>query len=194
MAGDDLTNVDIVNMLREAGAPACQPEQVGNLCGVIGHYVGARAYAARHASEPKGGRPPFERIAAAVGELRRAIPEELKTLEWEMGGRPDDLLPPYKREIARLRRLLEAASEEDRFLRFPDEDAHPFRCEPGAVQLIFALYESIFGQSGISRNGPAARFIEAAVRRIGWNPITRAAVEQILRRWRRERAATPTNS
>ena len=94
MARDDLTSIDIVNMLREAGAPACQPEQVGILRGVIGYYVSARANAARHATKPKGGRPPFERIAAAVAELRRSIPEEVKTLEGEMSGRPDNLLPP----------------------------------------------------------------------------------------------------
>jgi hypothetical protein len=191
----DLTIVDVTEMLREAGAPECRPGQVGNLCGVIGYFAAARARAARSASSPKDPRPLRERIAAAVAELRRAIPEELGLLESELVRADKEERPMYQREVSRLRRLLDAVAEED---RFPDFDTmgevDPLRYEPSAIELLFFLYGDIFGQVGISRNGPAARFIEAAVKKIGWRPITRGAIERALRRWQRRRAATSTIS
>jgi hypothetical protein len=121
----ELTNTNLVDMLRDAGAPECQPKYVGGLCGVIRGYMSARA---RAAHLPTSGREPSERIAAACAELRRAIPYELERLEGEIRHRPDD--PSLKHEIIRLTRLFNAAKVEDRLLRFPEREVDPKNTTP----------------------------------------------------------------
>jgi hypothetical protein len=188
---EELTNADLVDMLRDAGAPECQPEHVGGLCGVIGGYMSARARAARL---PTSGRKPFERIAAACAELRRVIPRELEFMKSDMDGFPDDQRPMYEREIFRLAVLLKGATIPDRFPRFDDEDVDPNKYDPQAVRLIFFSYEMIYGQSGRSRNGPAVRFIETAIKSIGWHTVGPGAIEQLLRRSLSGRAPAATIS
>jgi hypothetical protein len=80
---------------------------------------------------PKGDREPSTRIAAACAELRRAIPQELESLKSEVNGLPDDLAPMYQREIKRLNALLSAATIEDRFLRFPEQEVTQENTTPG---------------------------------------------------------------
>ena|SRR6266700_6952879 len=181
-----LTHADLIKMLCEAGAPECRPEQVEGLCGVIAGYVGARVRAAREgaAASSKGSRErePYERIAAACAELRRVIPRELETLKSDIYQYSDDEVPGYEREIFRLTALLKASTIPEQICRFWDEDVDVKKYDRQAVRIIFFSYEMIYGQSGISRNGPAVRFIEAAIKRIGWHPVSPGAIEQLLRR------------
>jgi len=185
-------------MLREAGAPECRPEQVEGLCGVIAGYVGARVRAAREgaAASSKGSRErePYERIAAACAELRRVIPLELETLKYDIYRYSDDEVPGYEREIFRLTVLLKASTIPEQICRFWDEDVDVKKYDRQAVRIIFFSYEMIYGQSGISRNGPAVRFIEAAIKRIGWHPVSPGAIEQLLRRSLSGRAPAATIS
>ena len=171
----------MIRMLHEAGAPECRPKQVEGLCGVIAGYISSREAAA---ARPKGSRKrePYERIAAACAELRRVIPGELKYLKSVQYNYSDDEIPMYGREIVRLTVLLKASAIPEQICYFWDEDVDSSKYDPGAVRLIFFTYEMIYGQSGISRNGPAVRFIEAAIKRIGWHPVSPGAIEQLLRR------------
>jgi hypothetical protein len=190
---NELTHADLIKMLCEAGAPECRPEQVAGLCGLIGGYASARARAA-DLFNGSHKREPYKRIAAACAELRRVIPRELEFLKSEMDGFPDDQRPMYEREIFRLAVLLKEAAIPDRFPRFDDEDVDPKKYDPQAVRLIFFSYEMIYGQSGMSRNGPAVRFIEAAIKSIGWHPVRPGAIEQLLRRSLSGRAPAATIS
>ncbi len=190
---NDLTHADLTKMLCEAGTPECRPEQVAGLCGFIGGYVSARARATALSKKSRE-RERHERIAAACAELRRVVPRELELLKSEMDRFPDDQRPMYEHEIFRCTVLLNAATIPDRFPRFDDEDVDPKKYDPQAVRLIFFSYEMIYGQSGISRNGPAVRFIEAAIKRIGWHPVRPGAIEQLLRRSLSGRAPAATIS
>ncbi len=181
---DDFTTADLANMLRNSRAPECRLEQVEGLRGVIGGYISRRV---RAACQPKSRREPPERIAAACAELRRAIPDELEWLKFEIRDLSADERPTHEREISRLTQLLESASIEDRFPRLDDE-VDPVKYDPQAVMLIFLSYEMIFGQSAISRSSPAVQFIGNAIRRIGWHSISSGAIEQLLRRSLSQRA------
>jgi hypothetical protein len=188
-AVDDLTQLDLIRMLQEAGAPECQPEQVAGLCGMLGRYVSAR----RRGLHRKRNREPLKRIEAACAELRRTIPKELEWLERELGA--GDEAPMYVHEISRLKGLLLAATAECDFPYFFDEDdeVDPRKYDPQAIRKIFFSYEMIYGQSGISRNSPAVRFIAAIVKAVGWDPVGPGAIEQLLRRSLRARAPINTN-
>jgi len=180
-------------MLSDAGAPECRPEQVAGLCGVIGSYISARERSARFHKE-KREREPFERISAACAELRRAIPKEIEWLENELSGFPDREDSIYTREIKRLSSLIDAAKIENSIPRYPDEEVEPRRYDAHAVRIIFFSYEMIFGQPGISRRSPAVRFIVAAIKRIGWDPISPGAVEQRIRHSLQRGVRITTNS
>ena len=179
----DLTPADLTEMLSDAGAPECRPEQVTGLCGVLGNHMSARERSAAFLKEKhkhKREREPSERIAAACAELRRAIPKEIEWLEHDMTGLPE--VSTYEQEISGLSSLLDATNIKHRPPRFVDEEVDLRKYDASAVRLIFFSYELIFGQSGISRGSPAVRFIVAAIKRIGWDPVSPGAVEQLLRR------------
>jgi hypothetical protein len=99
-----------------------------------------------------------------------------------------------KHEVIRLTILLKAAKIEDQLARFPEQEADPKKYDSDAVKLIFFSYEMLFGKSGISRSGPAVRFIGTAITRIGWHPISPGAIEQLLRRSLSGRAPAATIS
>jgi hypothetical protein len=92
-------------------------------------------------------------------------------------------------EIDRLKRLLAVVSERPRVL--PDQiSMHPYRANPDLMLGLFENYQKAFpkgrnGQpTGISRDGPANKFIVGAIKLIGWQPMTPQAVEMMLRRAR----------
>jgi hypothetical protein len=221
-----VSNQDVLQMLQDAGAPECVPEQLAAIRGWIGYLVWAREDSAKRAASPaKRSRPPSERIAAAVAELRRAIPDRREELMEEgVWWANEDSLPSIDREIARLEGLAEKASvpeegNDDKAMRqllehlwqvqygkvdgeFPpnllyDRDDPPSELEisqripqinprkhsPGLVVFLFHLYEISFGHCSISRTSPGVRFLEAAIKRIGWDSVERGAIEQMLRRW-----------
>jgi hypothetical protein len=212
-------------MLQDAGAPECVPEQLAAIRGWIGYLVWAREDSAKRAASPaKRLRPPSERIAAAVAELRRAIPDRSEELMEEGVWANEDSLPSIDREIARLEGLAEKASvpeegndepamrqllehlwkvqhgevdgEFSPDLLYDKDDLpsgfeisryvpeiHSRKYSPGLVVFLFHLYEITYGHCGIGRTSPGVRFLEAAIKRIGWDSVERGAIEQMLRRW-----------
>jgi hypothetical protein len=136
-AGGRLSNIEVFEMLREARAPDCVPEQLTALAGWIGYLASARDDAAsRAASTAKRARPIPERIAAAAAELRRAIPEQLHRLEEEMAwADDDDVLQSGEREIARLKGMYAAVS-------IPEEAIS----DPEANQFLDHLHVAAFGK------------------------------------------------
>jgi hypothetical protein len=120
--------------------------------------------------------------------LEANIPEvhELDGLGFGPLYRDEELLA----EIDRLKRLLALAREHPRAL--PEQArVDPDRPNPEQLFLLFEDYRRAFPksrngrQTGISRDGPANRFIVAAIKLIGWKPMTPGAVEMMLRRAKR---------
>ena len=185
-AARDLSDTDVLGMLREAGAPECPLERVGCLRAHVGRLITARrravAYAERDANRPKR-RDPADRIAAAVAELRRAIPEEIEWLGDERDSQPE-YRHSCERELSRLRRLLAAAQEDPQHHHLPDEETHPRIADPDSLYMLLFTYELVFGRATISRSSPAVQFIALAIKRIGWDGKTDAAVAQALLRGR----------
>ena len=119
--------------------------------------------------------------------------------------------PDIIAEIYRVKRLLAVAEEHPRAF-YKWFWVNPDRPKPDWMLQLFEDYRQLFPKNrngrptGISRDGPANRFIVGAIKLIGWEPMTPGAVEMMLRRVQRQyreyqqpmldalRRPSPTNS
>jgi hypothetical protein len=88
-----LTDVDVSEMLKEAGAPECTPERIACLRAMVECFAAARQDAKRRNPDrpkPRKPRSPRERMAAAAAEFRRAILKEFEQFECEANAFSED--------------------------------------------------------------------------------------------------------
>lgn len=173
--------------------PNCPPPLVEDFTG----FIRGMRYA-RIANDQKQRSVP-DTLEDIRQRLLRLLPPWLDYLEanrlevWESDGL--GFGPLYRdegalAEIDRLKRLLAVAREQPR--AFPERSrVNPDRPNPDQLYLLFEDYRRAFPRgrngrpTGISRDGPANRFIVGALELIGWRPMTPGAVEIMLRRAQR---------
>jgi hypothetical protein len=162
--------------------PGCPPRTLRRLTNCIWSVAQIRAADSAPRSRAK-------RIEAAAAELRRAIPERLALFETAVAdmSTDDELRPARRAEAERLRRLLTAAQP----CHLPPPDLPPLkahRVDPEMLAVLFDIYREGFPvgptgrPTGISRDGPAVRFLCDAIKLIGWRQMEPSSIERTLRK------------
>jgi len=181
-----VTNDEVLEMLRKAGAPECRPEEAAALTRCIDFFCWLRSAAPTH--KPFGTGTP---IAAAA--LRREILKEIAWLERRHAEVARAVRAICDWEIDRRHQFLEILSAEldwPRDYEAMDKCLDPDEAHLGVMEQILCDYEKIFGRGRArflpSRSSPALKLVALAVKRIGWYPKTPGAIELALRKTRKE--------
>lgn len=149
--------------------------------------------------EPKlQGEDPKDRLQKVLGELRRLLPRVIENedqrlkragtiLSRIMDGPPGsvaaaqrnvdlaDELVKQANDLDKLRVLLAAVEETPSLVRRTTKDWH------NAAIWLAHYYRKVVGDVRISADGPAVRFIGAALDRLGWGAKTAGAIAQAVR-------------
>ncbi len=179
------------------------PDQSLILKSLVGHITLA---AQRRARQKSADEMAFEKLIrtgqVAVNELRAALPVYIEHLQdglqlrgahlraaVESAETNSDEIRVWQKTVAKGAELIRGYEEmlsglmdldhedfEDRSFRRQAEGWHL------AAMQIFADVHALLGGSGTSRNGPAVRFIKAALDRAGHLQATPPAIEQLLKR------------
>lgn len=177
---------DMATMLKASGAPEpwLRPEKCIAVVGIPG---GGDQQKLEH------------RAQNAINELRRVLPEVIENEERSLGNdlgrlvaikesQPESMsanlavieiseeLSKRLDNIGKLRALCGAAEAVAPFTRRGMKDWHP------AAIWLASYYRGVVGTFKISADGPAVRFIGAALKRLGWHGmITPAAIAKAVR-------------
>ena len=162
----------------------------------VGFILGARYGRTADAQKPRN---MGETLEDTRQKLLRMLPAWIKYLEVNIKEIKAELDPSglglysgqdVSAEIDRLRRLLSVLEEYPKLVT-GGLRRNPDRPVPNWMYQLFEDYQRAFPKgrdgrpTGISRDGPANRFIVAAIELIGWRPMKPEAVEIMLRREQR---------
>jgi hypothetical protein len=162
----------------------------------VGFILGMRYGRTADAQKPRSMRETLEDIRQ---KLLRMLSAWLKYFEVNIAEIQVELSPAglglysgqdVLAEIDRLKRLLAVLREYPK-LAAGGPRINPDRPVPNWMFQLFEDYQRAFPKgrngrpTGISRDGPANRFIVAAIELIGWRPMKPEAVENMLRREQR---------
>jgi hypothetical protein len=184
-----ITGEEIAQLLRDALAP--EPWASPGACQLAAEHLNAVIAQIAYFRAHPIGRTAFDRACDAVDELRRVLPELIEwaslplTHERLMIGPPPEIAEALSiarsKYLARLAALQDALFEiwprSPRKSRFLEEDwSH-------RALILLRWYASIVEpMPRITKNGPAVRFVQAALHRLGEGQRSPEAIEASLRR------------
>ncbi len=180
----EITSGKLEVMLREAGAPEprawANPQAIHYLAGKL---TWIRRMLAEELANPLP-RTPLDRAQAAIEELRRALGEVMEMYSFDLSGDlvPDEVQQAFEQDRAAFRAQVQSMT--DALIDLVPKDKHmPLEGDWANRALnAFAGYVLVVGAARPTRNGPACRFVQAALAAMGDGYKPLGTIEQALRR------------
>jgi hypothetical protein len=205
-----LTDTDIVEMLRRAGAPPYRPEKL-HAIGMLRSLINFLACMRPKSEAERQRRQERTTEGSIVDGCTMAIKGIVMVLDgihwltdeltddemakiWAQTGEQEQrtsLIATYeraKRKLTETRCVLDELAAIARKSPLNDRAFNVKRADPGCLGAMHGLYELITGDTKLSKVSSAVRFIAVAMKEIGWEyPKAGKDIEQVLLRQRKRR-------